>query len=395
MTDLETNGHPTIGASVATANAPTGKIAFLDFGSNDFKILIYDFCTTPPTLIHKDEIPVKLAEGTHKNNRALSLDAVHRACHAASVFRDEIESRDITEVYAVGTAALRYANDANALNAIQNHLGHAVNIISGTKEAVLTAYAIHHGIPNAEGIFVAVGGASLETGLIRMNTDRVESPSELPIGSITLHEHFKKGEDIDSLIHREFRKAAAVCAHEDRVLYISSGLFRTIGRLAFIETHNIDITSRFPGGLTINTDMLLEELKRIKTYGPDELKEIFAKKEADLKHNKISPHDFNRWSKKWDKRIARREETIAIGARLLEIILQETKPSTTVFCEHGIREGMAYALLHKLHIDDLKSARLVEALPSSPEYSMPAPHASAQVPDDRRGHAANRVVPAL
>jgi exopolyphosphatase/guanosine-5'-triphosphate,3'-diphosphate pyrophosphatase len=140
------------------------RIAILDLGTNTFHLLIADFTSGIPEVVFRDRAAVKLGMGGINQNR-ITEDAWQRALIALQGFQASIGRHGCSRTIAIGTSALRCAENAKAfVDLVKSDLGITIDVISGDREAELifrgVAAAVHPGSDPA--LVVDIGGGSVE-----------------------------------------------------------------------------------------------------------------------------------------------------------------------------------------------------------------------------------------
>ncbi len=144
----------------------------------------------------------------------LAPDAVAKALTSLRRFRALCRIQKVGRVYAIATAACRDAsNGADFIAKAERICGVPIEILSGPREAKLSALGVVSGIHNPDGIVGDLGGGSLE--LIDVHGSRLRSGVTLPLGSLALqdssHKSLKRAERIvrNDLVGNAQLKAAA------------------------------------------------------------------------------------------------------------------------------------------------------------------------------------------
>src|SRR5208282_1638271 len=116
---------------------------------------------------------------------ALAEEGMARALDALRRFRKLCEIMRIEDVRPVATAAARDAsNGAQFLSAAQKAIGRPVELLSGTREARLSALGVVSTLHEANGVVGDLGGGSLE--LIDVKGAEVGDGVSLKLGSLAL-----------------------------------------------------------------------------------------------------------------------------------------------------------------------------------------------------------------
>src|SRR6202011_4510107 len=105
----------------------------------------------------------------------------------------------VGRVYAIATAACRDAtNGPDFIAKAERICGVPIEILSGPREAKLSALGVVSGVHNPDGIVGDLGGGSLE--LIDIRGNRLHSGATLPLGSLApqdlSHKSLKRAERI-------------------------------------------------------------------------------------------------------------------------------------------------------------------------------------------------------
>src|SRR5437899_11373582 len=129
----------------------------------------------------------------------LAPDAVNKALTSLRRFRALCKVQKVGRVYAIATAACRDAtNGPDFIAQAERICGVPIEILSGPREAKLSALGVISGIHRPDVIVGHLGGGALE--LIDVRGNRVRSGVTLPLGSLALqdssHRSLKRAERI-------------------------------------------------------------------------------------------------------------------------------------------------------------------------------------------------------
>src|SRR5271156_5877331 len=149
----------------------------------------------------------------------LAPDAVNKALTSLRRFRALCRVMKVGRVYAIATAACRDAsNGPDFIAKAERICGTKIEILSGPREAKLSALGVISGIHKPDGIVGDLGGGSLE--LINVKGNRVRSGGTLPLGSLALqdlsHKSLKRAERI---VRTELSEVAQLKAGRGRAFY--------------------------------------------------------------------------------------------------------------------------------------------------------------------------------
>ncbi|WP_299973799.1 Ppx/GppA phosphatase family protein [uncultured Pseudoteredinibacter sp.] len=137
--------------------------AAIDLGSNSFHMIIAQELEGSLTVIDRVKEMVQIARGISGDGE-LAEDAKQRALECLECFRERLAEFPASSVRAVGTKALRSADNSEFLQVAQDALGHPIETISGYEEARLVFQGVSHSIPQQQGqsLVVDIGGGSTE-----------------------------------------------------------------------------------------------------------------------------------------------------------------------------------------------------------------------------------------
>src|SRR6185369_4738189 len=149
------------------------SVAVIDIGSNSVRRVVYETMARRLVTIFDEKALCGLGREVESTG-LLAEDAVARAlCRIQQVGR----------VFAIATAACRDArNGPDFIAKAERICGADIEILSGPREAKLSALGVVYGIHNPDGIVGDLGGGSLE--LIDVHGGRVSSGVTLPLGSL-------------------------------------------------------------------------------------------------------------------------------------------------------------------------------------------------------------------
>jgi exopolyphosphatase/guanosine-5'-triphosphate,3'-diphosphate pyrophosphatase len=171
------------------------RLAVIDLGSNTFHLLIIQiFSDGAWTTLVKDRRYVKLAAG---GLRMIDDASMNRAALVMQEFADQIDFFGVARTVAIGTSALREAqNQSDALALIRDNSGIPVRIIDGHTEAIYIWKGIRSAMPplHRHGLIMDIGGGSVE--FILFHDQQVIFTGSYTIGVAVLHSQFHLSEPI-------------------------------------------------------------------------------------------------------------------------------------------------------------------------------------------------------
>jgi exopolyphosphatase/guanosine-5'-triphosphate,3'-diphosphate pyrophosphatase len=158
------------------------RVAVVDLGTNSTRLLVADVDGGRVHEVARKTAITRLGEGVDERRRLLPLP-IARVRNVLSDYRRELEQLGAERVLAVGTSAVRDAENGEAfLGEVELSYGFATRLLSGEEEAELTRRGVADGRGLENGTLVLdVGGGSTE--LITAG-DRVS----VDVGSVRLTE---------------------------------------------------------------------------------------------------------------------------------------------------------------------------------------------------------------
>ena len=223
---------------------------------------------------------------------------------------------------AIATAAMRavaHTAEGRAFHhKAEGALGHKITIISGRKEARLTAYGVMSSLPKVVGICGDLGGGSLE--LASIDQGDIKHTTTVSIGTLTLLSE-TRGDPLvtEHLVNQRLQGIAWLKQAKGKNFYAIGGSWRALGR---IMMKKLGVPPRSVHGFAIKAELASQYALAIARQ---------------------SPADFSTMPDK----IRRRADIIPGAASTLAKLITLMKPRQIVFSGYGVREGL-------IRQDDLK-----------------------------------------
>src|SRR5713226_2450695 len=248
----------------------------------------------------------------------LAPDAVAKALTSLRRFRALCRVMKVGRVYAIATAACRDAtNGPDFIAKAERICGVRIEILSGPREAKLSALGVVSGIHNPDGIVGDLGGGSLE--LIDVRGNQVRGGVTLPLGSLALqdlsHKSLKRAERI---VKNELSGIPRLKAGRGRTFYAVGGTWRALARIHIIQS---GYPLRVMHGYPIPAAEALDFAQRLRRLAA-----------ANMLANIDAVADARR-------------PLLAYAALVLEYVIRVAHPKTIVFSTFGVREGLLYEML--------------------------------------------------
>src|SRR5258708_23258828 len=248
----------------------------------------------------------------------LAADAVAKALTALRRFRALCRIQQVGRVYAIATAACRDAeNGPDFIAKAERICGAKIEILSGPREAKLSALGVISGIHNPDGIVGDLGGGSVE--MIDVHGNRVRSGVTLPLGRLALQDLDDKSlKRAERIVRTELADVTQLKAGRGRTFYAVGGTWRALARIHILQS---GYPMRVMHGYSLPAAEALDFARRLRRL-------VTANMLADIEIVADA-----------------RRPLLAYAALVLEYIIRVAKPKTIVFSTFGVREGLFYEML--------------------------------------------------
>jgi exopolyphosphatase/guanosine-5'-triphosphate,3'-diphosphate pyrophosphatase len=284
---------------------------------------------------------------------------VETALAALRRFRALSKVMKIGRLHAIATAACRDASNGPAFIAKAERICDTkIEILSGAREAKLSALGVISGIYKPDGIVGDLGGGSLE--LIDVKGQRVRAGITLPLGGLALQDASQKSiKKAERIVKSEIAKVPQLLGGAGRTFYAVGGTWRALARIHIIQS---GYPLRVMHGYSIPAAAALDFVRRLRRLVTmNALADIETVTEA-------------------------RRPLLAYAALVMEYVILTAKPATITFSTFGVREGLLYEMLseREQHEDGLiATARMLNNLRAR------SPHHADDLIDwtDRLAHA--------
>jgi len=300
----------------AVASLAGGPIGIVDVGSNSVRLVVYEGLNRAPRPVFNEKSLCALGTGVATTGR-LNAAGVEKALAALRRFRILAEILGVCRTQVLATAAARDAsNGAEFLAAAAKAVGAPVVLISGEREAELSALGVISGFINPEGIVGDLGGGSLE--LTEVKGHWAGKGLSLPLGGLTLMDASGRSPKAAAKIVREALTHSPLAERlAGRTVYAVGGTWRALARLHMSQrNYPLDVTH----GYTIPASEAADFAGLVERANADTLFSIGAISTA-------------------------RRPLLAYGALVLDEIIKRARPREVVFSATGMREGLLYEML--------------------------------------------------
>ena len=292
------------------------KIAAIDLGSNSSRLLIADILGEEFNILEKSHVVTKMAEGLEENG-FISDDSRKRVIKTLKTFLKQIKKHEVSQVFAVGTAAMRDSTNTNEfIDEIKRKIDIEVEVITGQQEGIITSLGVLHFMENLQNyLIVDIGGRSTE--FIYEDNNKVISHS-IDLGVVTLTEKYfsELPATKDKIIKAEqevLEKVNNLKIPNSKLLIGVAGTATSLGSI-YLEQ------DRFDESEVHNIEISQLELINIKNTIRD-----FNEPEIIIKFKGVDP---------------KRAKTITSGIVILENIMKRYENSSIVISKNDILEGL-------------------------------------------------------
>jgi exopolyphosphatase/guanosine-5'-triphosphate,3'-diphosphate pyrophosphatase len=293
------------------------SVAVIDIGSNSVRLVVYEKMARSLITIFNEKALCGLGREVQTTG-LLAPDAVDKALTSLRRFRALCRVMKVGRVHAIATAACRDASNGPDFIARAGRIcGCPIEILSGPREANLSALGVVSGIHKPDGIVGDLGGGSLE--LIDVHGNRVRRGVTLPLGSLALQDASQKSlKRAERIVKVDLDGVAQLKAGRGRTFYAVGGTWRALARIHIIQS---GYPLRVMHGYSIPAADALDFARRLRRLAAaNMLADIEAVADA-------------------------RRPLLTYAALVLEYIIRVAQPKTIVFSTFGVREGLLYAKL--------------------------------------------------
>jgi exopolyphosphatase/guanosine-5'-triphosphate,3'-diphosphate pyrophosphatase len=291
-------------------------IAVIDIGSNSVRLVVYEGLARSPTPIFNEKVLCGLGRKVQSTG-LLAPDAVEQALGALRRFRALCDRIEVPHRYAIATAACRDAkNGSEFIERAENVCGAAIDVISGKREAELSALGVVSGFHHPDGIVGDLGGGSLE--LTDVQGHRLGAALTLPLGGLALQDvsarSIKKAE---KFVVAALAKAKLLKGGKGRNFYAIGGTWRALARLHMWQT---GYPLHVMHGYVLPAKEAQDFSNLVRRVAPETLSLIEVVDDA-------------------------RRPLLSYAALVLEQVIAKARPGNVVVSALGVREGLLHTLL--------------------------------------------------
>jgi exopolyphosphatase/guanosine-5'-triphosphate,3'-diphosphate pyrophosphatase len=291
-------------------------VAVIDIGSNSVRLVVYEGVTRSPTPLFNEKTLAGLGREVQTKG-LLAVDAVEKALGALMRFRALCDLMQVQRLWVLATAACRDArNGKDFIAAAESICRTRIDVISGQREAELTALGVVSGFHRPDGIVGDLGGGSLE--LVDVHGARIKSGITLPLGGLALQDSSGRSiKKADKIVKGALAGAPLLKGGKGRTFYAVGGTWRSLAHLHMAQT---GYPLHVMHGYVIRAKEALEFSRLVHRVNPETLSQIEVVASA-------------------------RRPLLPFAALVLEHIVRKAQPREVMFSALGVREGLLYGQL--------------------------------------------------
>jgi exopolyphosphatase / guanosine-5'-triphosphate,3'-diphosphate pyrophosphatase len=318
----------------AAPTQPREPIAIVDVGSNSVRLVVYECMSRSPRPIFNEKSLCALGNGVATTGH-LPKAGVEKALAALRRFRVLSDIMGVSLPHVLATAAARDAvNGAEFLAAAAKAISAPVTLLSGEREAELSAHGVIAGINRPDGVVGDLGGGSLE--LIDVKGAHAGKGTSLPLGGLTLMDASRRSPRAAVKIVRKALAGSRIAERlSGRTFYAVGGTWRALAKLHMSQrNYPLAVTH----GYVIPTRDAADFAGLVERANTETLISIDAVSAA-------------------------RRPFLAYGAVVLEEIIRRAQPREVMISATGVREGLLYEML------DIEQRRQDPLLAAAAEFN--------------------------
>jgi exopolyphosphatase/guanosine-5'-triphosphate,3'-diphosphate pyrophosphatase len=291
-------------------------VGVIDIGSNSVRLVVYEGLTRSPTPIFNEKVLAGLGREV-QTTRLLAPDAVDKALATLRRFRTLCDRIDVPNLWVIATAACRDATNGKAfVDEAERICRTRIEVISGKREAELSALGVVSGFHRPDGLMGDLGGGSLELTDVRGH--RVQPGITLPLGGLALQDVSKKSlKKAEKVVKKALGEARLLEGGKGRSFYAIGGTWRALARLHMWQK---GYPLHVMHGYVIPAREAYEFSGLVHRVDTEALSQIEAVADA-------------------------RRPLLSYAALVLEHLIDMARPKDIVISALGVREGLLYSML--------------------------------------------------
>ena len=296
-------------------NSPLHPLAIVDIGSNSVRLVVYEGKTRVPAVVYNEKAMCGLGRNVAVTG-LLAEDSMDHAFKALARYKTICGLMNLENIQIMATAAVRDArNGLDFLDRVKKLWDVPTELISGEREAYLSALGIASGFYQPDGVMGDLGGGSLE--IANVSSAKSEKGVSLPLGGLALQD-LSGGSLKEALkiTHQALRKAEQqMKSLEGRSFYAIGGTWRAIAKMHQEMTR---YPAHFMHNYVLDVSSTVKFLRQVERSDEQAMK--FVTKDIE----------------------EARRPLLAYGALVLQEIIKQGKPKNIIISATGVRDGMLF-----------------------------------------------------
>lgn len=291
-------------------------VAVIDIGSNSVRLVVYEGLTRSLTPIFNEKVLAGLGREVQSKG-LLAPEAVTIAMASLKRFRALCDTLKVDRVLGIATAACRDARNGPAfIREAERVCRTRIDVLSGRREAQLSALGVVSGFYKPDGIVGDLGGGSLE--LVDVRGSRIKPGVTLPLGGLALQDASNKSlKKAEKIVERAIGKTTVLQQGKGRTFYAVGGAWRALANLHMAQT---GYPLHVMHGYTMRAKEAIEFCELVRRVSPESLAQVEVVSSA-------------------------RRPLLGYAALVLEQAVRKSKVDRVVISALGVREGLLYSLL--------------------------------------------------
>lgn len=213
--------------SFAAPGRGEGRIGVVDAGSNSIRLVVFEGGRRSPAVLFNEKVMAGLGARLTETAR-LDPDGRKRAMAALIRFAAMAELLQVSALAGIATAAIRDAEDGpDFRDEVEKRTGIRLTVAGGEDEARLAGQGVLFGTPDADGVAVDLGGASME--FCRLEKGRVAEGVSTPLGPLRLMA-FSDDKAVEAEIGKHLDGLDGTYRLDGGRLYLVGGSWRALAR---------------------------------------------------------------------------------------------------------------------------------------------------------------------
>ncbi len=183
------DGRPPHALAARVSPSPMSRVAAVDLGTNSTRLLVADVDGDELSEVARRLTITRLGEGVDERRRLLPVP-IARVRNCLTDYRRELEELGATRTLAIGTSAIRDAENGEAfLGEVEWSYGFTTRLLDGAQEAALMVRGVSAGRASLDNTLVVdIGGGSTE--LVLAVDGAPVTSSSLDVGCVRITERF-------------------------------------------------------------------------------------------------------------------------------------------------------------------------------------------------------------